>query len=534
MVYRERIQVAAERFDELNLGYVRDLLDRYLDSPESVDPVWREIFESGANGFADGHPVVQRLRELFPEHARNGRGTLETPTPPPAEAPFDDELLAGVAAAMALVKAHRTHGHLAASLDPLGAAPAGDPSLSPENLIPPLTHELQERIPAHVLRIAVPGETLADALPRLRETYCGTLAYQIEHISSHEQRVWLRHAIESGTYRKRLPDERRRRLAERLVEVEAFERFLRRAFLGQKQFSIEGLDLLVPMLDETLELAAAAGAQYVALGTAHRGRLNILAHVLRRPYEQILREFEGERALDAVTHHSEEGTGDVKYHHGARSVIETETGELTVVLAANPSHLEAVDPVAVGLTRAAQTDHATKTAEHDPGRAVAVLVHGDAAFPGQGVVAETLNLQNLRGYTTGGTLHIVANNQVGFTTDPMDSRSTRYSSDLAKGFDLPIVHVNADDPEAAIAAIRLAMAYRERFHNDVVVDLVGYRRLGHNEQDEAGYTQPLMVKAIEAHPPVASLYTAELRAAGVIDDGHAERLRGRGPPQARA
>jgi 2-oxoglutarate dehydrogenase E1 component len=520
-VYRERILVAAERFDELNLGYVRDLLDRYLDSPESVDPAWREIFERGPNGFMDGHPIVQRLRELYPDDLGDGRAPAEGPQAP---APVDDELLAGVAAAMALVKAHRTHGHLAARLDPLGAAPAGDPSLSPENLIPPLTHELQARIPANVLRVAVRGKTLAEALPLLRETYCGTLAYQIEHISSHEQRVWLRQAIESGAYRKPLPDEQRRRLAERLVEVEGFERYLRRAFLGQKQFSIEGLDVLVPMLDETLELAASSGATYVAIGTAHRGRLNILAHVLRKPYEQILREFEGERALDAVTHHSEEGTGDVKYHHGARFVIETAAGEVTVALAANPSHLEAVDPVAVGGTRAAQTDRTTKTAVHDPRRALAVLVHGDAAFPGQGVVAETLNLQDLRGYTTGGTLHIVANNQVGFTTNPTESRSTRYSSDLAKGFDVPILHVNADDPEAAIAAIRLAMAYRDRFQDDVVVDVVGYRRLGHNEQDEAGYTQPLMVKAIEQHPTVATVYTGALLAAGVIPEGHAGRL----------
>jgi 2-oxoglutarate dehydrogenase E1 component len=425
---------------------------------------------------------------------------------------------------MALVKAHRMHGHLAARLDPLGSEPLGDPALDPDNLIPRLTPELQAQVPAHVLRVAVPGATLADVLPRLRETYCGTLAYEIEHISGHERRVWLRQAIESGGYRKPLPVEAKRRLLERLGEVEGFERYLHRTFIGQKQFSIEGLDVLVPMLDETLELAAGEGARRVVLGMAHRGRLNVLAHVLGRPYEHILREFEGERSLAAVTHRSEEGTGDVKYHLGATAERQTAAGPLEVALASNPSHLEAVDPVVEGLTRAAQTDHDGPAHGHDPASALAVLIHGDAAFPAQGVVAETMNLQGLPGYTTGGTLHIVANNQVGFTTDPEEGRSTRYSSDLAKGFDSPIIHVNADDPEAAVSAIRLALAYRRHFRHDVVVDLVGYRRYGHNEQDEPAYTQPLMAEAIERHPPVRELYAAALVEQGAIQADEEQAL----------
>ena len=412
---------------------------------------------------------------------------------------------------MSLVKAHRTHGHLAARLDPLGSEPPGDPALDPDRLEPRLTPELMARIPASVLRLYVPAETLVEALPVLRETYCGTMAFELEHISSHEQRLWLREAIESGTFRRPFSPDEKKALLGRLSDVEGFERYLRRAFLGQKQFSIEGLDVMVPMLDEAIELAADDGARRVVLGMAHRGRLNVLAHTVGREVDAILREFEGERVLEAVSADLESGSGDVKYHLGAEGVRETPSGEVTVSLVSNPSHLEFVDPVVEGETRASQTDHSSAAGEHDPAAALAILIHGDAAFPGQGVVAETLNLQELAGYRTGGTLHIIANNQVGFTTDPDEGRSTRYSSDLAKGFDTPIVHVNADDPEAAVSAIRLAMAFRARFRHDVVVDLVGYRRFGHNEGDEPSYTQPLMYKLIEEHRTVRELYARPAR-----------------------
>src|ERR671935_27028 len=421
---------------------------------------------------------------------------------------------------MALVKAYRMHGHLAAHLDPLGSEPPGDPSLEPERLVPKLTPELQAQVSAHVLRTYVGGDTLSDVLPRLVETYCGTSAYELEHISDHEERVWLRQAIESGRYHTPLSGDEKRRLLGRLSRVEGFERFLRRAFLGQKQFSIEGLDVMVPMLDEAVDLAAEAGAHEVVIGMAHRGRLSVLAHTLGRPYENILREFEGERTIDAVAADPEGGTGDVKYHLGTEGVRSTAAGEVNVTLAANPSHLEAVDPVVEGRTRAEQTDRGTRAGLHDPRVAMPVLIHGDASFPAQGIVPETLNLARLAGYSTGGTLHLIANNQVGFTTDPVEGRSTRYSSDLAKGFDVPIIHVNADDPEAAISAIRLGLAFRRRFESDVVVDLVGYRRHGHNEQDEAAYTQPLMASLIAEHRFPAS--TVE----DIVTAVPAERLRG--------
>ena len=519
-----------DQIDDLNSGFVQELLADYLASPESVDPKWRALFDASPELVLRHLPNAERLRELARDGGGNGAPALATPTsapapsPAPAEAPADDLLLGGVAAAMSLVKAHRTHGHLAAHIDPLGSKPPGDPALDPDRLEPPLTPELQSRIPAHFLRLYVPAETLAEALPKLRETYCGTLAYEIEHISRHEQRLWLRDAIESGTYRQPLTAEERTALLERLSQVEGFERYLRRAFLGQKQFSIEGLDVMVPMLDEAIELAAAHGANHVVIGMAHRGRLNVLAHVVGRETEAILREFEGERLLEAVPTDLESVSGDVKYHLGAEAVRQTPSGDVAVTLTSNPSHLEYVDPVVEGEVRASQTDHNSAEGGHNPDLALAILIHGDAAFPGQGVVAETLNLAGLAGYTTGGTLHVIANNQVGFTTDPREGRSTRYSSDLAKGFDTPIVHINADDPEAAVSAVRLAMGFRERFHHDVVVDLVGYRRFGHSEGDEPSYTQPLMYKLIDEHPTVREQYAARLAELGLVTDEDAERL----------
>jgi 2-oxoglutarate dehydrogenase E1 component len=524
--------VSVHDVDGLNVGYARLLLEQYLENPEAVPSEWRMLFESGSSELVATHPGLTRIVEILRDR---GDGNGQVALPSQASAPIaeaaaapaaDEELLASVAAAMALVTAYRTYGHLAAKLDPLGSEPVGDPSLEPERREPKLTPARQQQIPAAVLGVHVPGETLADVLPKLSETYCGTCAYELEHISDHEQRIWLRAAIESGRYRQPLTLEEKRSLLERLTEVEGFERYLRRAFLGQKQFSIEGLDVMVPMLDEAIALAAEEGAHEVVLGMAHRGRLNVLVHVLGRPYESILREFEGERTLEAVVTDSEGGTGDVKYHLGAEGTRPTPSGEITLTLASNPSHLEAVDPVVEGRTRAEQTDRSTRTGYHDAVVAMPILIHGDAAFPAQGVVAETLNLAELNGYTTGGTLHLIANNQIGFTTDPADGRSTRYSSDLAKGFDLPIIHVNADDAEAALGAVRLAMAFRRRFSSDVVIDLVGYRRYGHNEQDEAAYTQPLMASRIEQQPSVREQYAEALFAEGVLSQEEAHALVG--------
>ena len=444
--------------------------------------------------------------------ANLGPLAVAPPTAPSNAASPDD--LRAVAAGVALVRAYRSFGHLAARLDPLGSAPVGDPALDPGPL--GLTPELMARIPAELLRMGVAGATLAEALPALQATYCGSIAYEVEHIASHDERVWLRQVIESGAHRAPLAAPEQRALLERLVAVEGLERFLHKAYLGQKRFSIEGLDSMVPILDQLLAGAGTAGARDVVIGMAHRGRLNVLAHIVGLPYEAILAEFEaGRGGTDALT--PKGGLDDVKYHLGAQGTYTTPDGaELRVTLSPNPSHLEAVNPVVEGHARAQQTDRSTPVATVDPDRTIPILIHGDAAFAAQGVVAETFNMARLAGYTTGGTLHLIANNQVGFTTEPREGRSTVYSSDLAKGFDAPIVHVNADDPEACLAAAQLAIMYRERFRGDVVIDLVGYRRYGHNEGDEAAYTQPLMAAAIAQHAGVRELYQATLVQVGAV------------------
>ncbi|HEY3935646.1 MAG TPA: multifunctional oxoglutarate decarboxylase/oxoglutarate dehydrogenase thiamine pyrophosphate-binding subunit/dihydrolipoyllysine-residue succinyltransferase subunit [Gemmatimonadales bacterium] len=480
-------------------SYLR-LVDQLLQGESAF---YQEI--GAALGLGDGPPPAT--------------GPSSTTAAPSAGAAADPAALSHVAAAMGLVKAFRTHGHLAAHLDPLGTPPPGDPALNPSTL--GLTPAIMATIPASILDIGVPGATLADVLPKLEATYCGTIAYEVEHLASHQRRHWLHQQIESGAHRAPLSAEEAKALLVRLTAVEGMERFLDKAYLGAKRFSIEGVDIMVPMLDLTVELAGEAGIRHMVLGMAHRGRLNVLAHTVGRPYEVILSEFEGNKG-DATP---DGGTGDVKYHHGADGAFLTRSGRgVTVTLIANPSHLEFVDPVVTGRARAEQTDRHNPQIARDPSAALPVTIHGDAAFPGQGVVAETLNLSNLDGYSTGGTLHIIANNQIGFTTDPGDGRSTRYSSDLAKGFDIPIIHVNADDATASLAAIRLAMAYRLAFRGDVLIDLVGYRRHGHNETDEASFTQPLMAATIKAHSTLRQIYATSLEAGGIIAQGEADAM----------
>ena len=437
--------------------------------------------------------------------------------------PPDEALLQAVQAAVSLIKAHRMHGHLAAKLDPLDSEPEGDPALDPEPL--GLTPEVMAQIPARILRVGVPGATLADALPHLRETYCGTIAYEIEHISSHRQRTWLREKIETGTFRKPLTNDEATALLRRLTMVDSLERFMHKAYLGQKQFSIEGLDMTVPMLDEMIQLSAANGAREVVIGMAHRGRLNVLAHNLGRAYETIWREFEGASSIEAVTTIPQGGTGDVKYHHGAQGTYQLPNDSSVIVrLESNPSHLEYVSPVVEGATRAVQTSRQGPHAHIDNNAAIPIILHGDAAFPAQGVVAETLNLQALDGYQVGGTLHLIQNNQVGFTTDPEEARSTRWASDLAKGFDVPIIHVNADDVAACIAAVRLGFAFRQEFGHDILIDLIGYRRFGHNEADEPAYTQPEMATKIKEKTPVREIFAQQLVDRGVLSQDETDAI----------
>jgi len=499
-------------FTTMNAGYAQALYEQYLRDPESVDPEWRALFEDGARGLP---PLTldEAARALVAAPEATGApgqpaAARQAGGPAAAGAAAADAL--AVALAMSVVKAFRTHGHLGARLDPLGSEPAGDPAYDPATI--GLTEEMMRRVPASVLRVGVPGATFAEALPHLRATYCGTIAYEKEHIGSHEERVWLRQAIETGAHLAPLAPAEQRRLLARLTQVEALERFLGKAYLGQKRFSIEGVDMLVPMLDLVMDLAAQGGAREVVLGMAHRGRLNVLAHIVGMPYESVIAEFEG-----GPIGESDGATGDVKYHLGAQGTYTTASGAtLAVKVSPNPSHLESVNPVVEGRARSRQTDRAGAAPRLDPSAALPVLIHGDAAYIGQGVVAETLNLARLEGYSTGGTVHIITNNQLGFTTDPREARSTNYASDLAKGFDHPIIHVNADDPPACLAAVRLAMAYRERFRGDVIIDLVGYRRHGHNEADEPAYTQPQMYERIQGLPSVREQWADKLVAQGTV------------------
>jgi 2-oxoglutarate dehydrogenase E1 component len=479
---------------------------------------------------------VDRLDEFYGPNAGYALELLERQTPPAAapevEAPSTTELSASAevsaaAAAAALAQSIRLFGHRAAGVDPLGSEPPGDPHLSWA------AHGLRDedlaRLPASVVGGGTAHANLANALEavhRLERVYCSSTGYEIAHVEDPDERAWLLEAIEEERFRPPSDPVDEHQLLDRLTEVSAFERFLHRAYPGQTRFSVEGLGMLIPMLDELVADAAGQGTRTIMLGMAHRGRLNVLAHVLGKPYGLILAEFEGRaygRPLPSPDGLAEGWAGDVKYHAGARRVVApvpvdgTDRRSITVVMAPNPSHLEFVNPVVQGMARAANDRAGDQSAE-----SLAVLIHGDASFPGQGVVAETLNLGRLSGYATGGTLHIIANNQLGFTTEPRDGRSTLYASDLAKGFEMPIVHVNADDPIACLAAIRLATAYRARFDQDFLVDLVGYRRWGHNEGDDPSFTQPRTYAAIEKKPTVRELFAADLIRRGVVRQGDPE------------
>ncbi len=527
-------KVDPARLSELGVSKVMTMTSTYdhrvIQGAESGEFLRRiDSLLQGEEGFYDAIFGALDLTPPGPAAPADVASKITAEDPVPAEVKPDiagapgELLLQAVQAATSVVKAHRMHGHLAARLDPLGTPPRGDPALDPETVN--LTPELMREIPASILRVAVPGETFADALPHLQDTYCGTIAYEIEHIAGHNRRVWLRQSVEWGAHRTALDPDQKRALLKRLAQVEALESYLHKAFLGKKQFSIEGLDVLVPMIDELIEEGADEGAREVVLGMAHRGRLNVLAHTVGRPYEAIIAEFEGEQSMDVDTAMPEGGTGDVKYHYGAAGTYRTKAGKgVTVTLSPNPSHLEFINPVVEGRARADQTSRKARDPVHEPSSVVPLLLHGDAAFPGQGVVAETLNLQALSGYSTGGTIHIIMNNQLGFTTDPNDARSTRYASDLAKGYDLPVIHVNADDVEACIHAIRLAMGFRREFRRDAVIDLIGYRRFGHNETDEPGYTQPQMYEKIKKHPPVRKIYAQKLIGEGLLSEQEADAM----------
>jgi 2-oxoglutarate decarboxylase len=362
-----------------------------------------------------------------------------------------------------------------------------------------------------------PVATLREILETLRETYCGKIGCEYMNIQVPEQKQWLQRRMEPEANSWPLDRATRRRILKHIVLAEEFEHFLHSRFVGQKRFALEGGETAMAILEEILERAAAGNVHEVVMGMAHRGRLNILANVIGKDVKQIFSEFEGE--IDPA---STQGSGDVKYHLGATSVRKTEGGrDIVVSLSPNPSHLEAVDPVVEGIVRPKQ-DRLGDTARE---RVIPILIHGDAAFAGQGVVAETLNLSQLDGYSTGGTVHVIINNQIGFTTNPDESRSTPYSTDVARGVQAPIFHVNGDDPDAAIRVVQIAFDYRQQFKKDVVIDMICYRRHGHNEGDDPSYTQPIMYRKIKEHPPVSALYSERLVREGAVQMDEVQAMR---------
>ncbi len=494
-----------------NDAYIEEMYESFLRDPFSVDESWRQFFLLGRRlaGAAPGGPAAV--------------GAAPAGAAPVA---MDTAYLRKVAGAAGLVQAVRQYGHLDVQLDPLGSPPLGAAELKPE------FHGITEADLATIPGAALGFDdmpTAADAVARLRALYSSRLGFEFEHIEEEDEREWFRNEIERGGLNRELSAEEKKAVLRRLTQVDGLERFLGRAYQGYKRFSVEGTDALVPMMDAAVEGAARAGARDVVIGMAHRGRINVLAHVLDKPAATVFEEFEGRHATgDAAS-----DTGDVKYHLGARTRRTVKRGEaagngaeevtVNVMLAPNPSHLEFVDPVVEGVARALQRVPGSQGARDERG-ALPLLVHGDASFPGEGVVAENLNLSHLAGFSTGGTLHIISNNQVGFTTNPREGRSTYYASDLAKGFEIPIVHVNGDDAEACIVAVRLGLAYREKFGKDFLVDLVGYRRHGHNETDEPAYTQPLLYAKIKQHPSPREVWGQRLVREGLVTDEDVKAL----------
>jgi len=486
-----------------NAGYVVELYDRYRRDPAAVDPVWRAYFDH---------------------------------SPPAAEVPLAAAAAQGcdpvqIIRVGQLVQAIREYGHLAADLDPLQVDRRPIDSLSPERH--GLTQAALINLPPGIVEGPIGREagSAAEVIERLRHLYCGSTGYEFAQVGDTEAQSWLYEAVESGRFAQPLSGDEERSLLERLTEVEAFELYLQRVFPGQTRFSIEGADVLIPMLDEIVAGAAEANICEVVIGSAHRGRLNVLANVIGLPYEEVMARFQGAVAPApmppaAMGPRSSVSTGDVRYHLGSsRPYPSLEAFRTLVKMPPNPSHLEFVSPVVEGMVRAAADDRRQPGQPgYFPEAALAILIHGDAAFSGQGIVAETLNLSRLPGYSTGGTLHILVDNQLAFTEEPESTRSTRYASDLAKGFGIPIVHVNADDVEACLSAVRLAFAYRQRFREDFLVDLIGYRRRGHNEADEPTFTQPLVYDLIATHPTVREIWSRRMIARGLISETEVEEM----------
>ncbi|MFL6653138.1 MAG: 2-oxoglutarate dehydrogenase E1 component [Sulfurifustaceae bacterium] len=496
-----------------NASYLEALYEAYLNDPASVDATWRSYFDSlpRVDGSAVDTPHSP-VRAAFRRLARTNVATVVVPAEAKAQAPDKERKQIRV---LQLINAFRVRGHQRAKLDPLGIAqppPAPDLDLSFHGLTP---YDLDTVFDTGSL-VGPRRATLQEILDILNRTYCGTIGAEYMHITDTAEKRWLQSCLESVRGVPSYPPEVKQRLLDRLIAAEGLERYLHTKYVGQKRFSLEGGESLIPLLDELIQRSGSYGMKEMVIGMAHRGRLNVLVNIMGKKPADLFAEFDGKAKT------VNDGTGDVKYHLGYSSDMQTPGGAVHLALAFNPSHLEIVGPVVEGSVRARQQRVRDRTGS----RVLAVLIHGDAAFAGQGVVAETFNMSQARGYTTKGTVHIIVNNQIGFTTSAaQDARSTTYASDVAKMIGAPIFHVNADDPEAVMFVTQVAIDYRMTFRKDVVIDLICYRRHGHNEADEPAVTQPMMYRAIRQLPTTRDLYARKLAKEGVLDlDSAQERI----------
>src|SRR5512139_986360 len=504
-----------------NDAYVEAMYERYLAQPDAVDAHWRDYFASlGPAGQDVPHgPLIEELarRAKAPRHATASAAGGHAAGSPAGAPPAGDSAAAKQGAVSRLIQIYSNRGHLIANIDPLGLTVRPVPKVLGLDYLGLTEADLDTEFLTGSRHEAIkPRLKLREIIAQLKQIYCGTIGAEFAHVSDETERLWLQERFQVGRMHQAFSNESRKEILRHLTMAEGLERYLATKFPAQKRFSLEGGDSLIPLLEDVIQSGGAHGVEDIVFGMAHRGRLNVLVNVLGKSPEALFSEFEGKYDLKKL-----QGSGDVKYHKGFSCDVKTPAGNVHVALAFNPSHLEVVNPVVEGSVRARQERRGDESGD----KVLPVLLHGDSAFAGQGVIQETLNLAQTRGYGTGGTVHIIINNQVGFTThDPRDARSTLYCSDVAKMIEAPILHVNGDDPEAVAFAARFAVDYRMKFRKDVVIDLVCYRRLGHNEADEPAATQPVMYANIRKRPTTRQLYAEKLVKEGVITAAEAEAM----------
>ncbi len=481
-----------------NPEYIEDIYSRYLKNPDDIDQTWRYFFEGLELGYEADTELLEEIEATLGQSLHRKAVTSVDLS---AEAKVAD-----------LINAYRERGHLIAQTNPIFPNQKSHPLLALDHF--GLSDKDLDKTFTAGKFLGLGTASLKDIIFRLREIYCSSIGVEYTHIKDPKMRGWLVEKMESSGNKETLSSEQKRNILSRLADSEAFEKFLHTRYVAQKRFSIEGAEGLIPTLDRLFEIAGQTGATDICLGMAHRGRLNVLCNIFGKKVEHILTEFEQDYQYDEKSM----GEGDVKYHMGFSSDIKTKLGhDLHLSLANNPSHLAFVYPVVEGVTRSKQ-----RRRGEDRSKVIPIVIHGDAAFAGQGVIYETLNLSQVDAFTTGGTVNIVINNQIGFTTNPEDARSTTYATDVARMLDIPVFHVNGDDPEALSYVAKLSMEFRQTFKSDVVIEIVCYRKYGHNESDEPAFTQPLMYSLIKKHPSPHQTYANKLISESVIDDAAVE------------